>query len=173
MLDTPPRSLAAAYLQSVEAGEGLPQTSSGRAACLIARLTAEGRLAERQFMAGARFREAHHKASMGFKLTHAWPKAMAGRLQPAWRTPDSEATMRHQRRYEAFLGALPPLLAVAAITMAIHDRRPMDYGVAVFKYREHHAAKAAGLVSLIHALDVLSLSDFGGNHNSVIGENTY
>ncbi|MBM3490153.1 MAG: hypothetical protein FJX68_06845 [Alphaproteobacteria bacterium] len=148
--------LAAQYLASVEAGTAERKTTSGRPACLIARLLAEGRLTECQFMAGARFREAHHKASRGTTTAHAWPKAMVGRLQPAYRTPDSAATLQHRQAYQAMLGALPPLLAVAALAMIVYDRPPHEYGSRVFQYRNRDGAAAGGLVSLIHAMDLLA-----------------
>jgi len=153
-----PDDLAAAYLAKVEAAEAPRLTSSGTAECLVARLIAEGRLTERQFLAAARFREAHHKASMGFKLTHAWPKAMAGRLQPAWREPDTEATQRHRAAYMAMIEAVGAHLAVALLTIAVHDRPPREYGREVFQYRNVNSAAAAGLVSLIHALDLLAVA---------------
>ena len=151
-----PKSLAAEYLARIEAGLAERKTSSGRAECLCARLVLEGRLSQSQFQASAKFREAHHKASRGAKLTHAWPKAMAGRLQPAYRTSETETTSRHRLAYERLLAVLGPHLAIAALTIAVHDRAPREYGREVFQYRHVHAAAAAGLVSLIHALDILA-----------------
>lgn len=148
--------LAADYLARVEGGLAARKAGKYIAECLCARLTAEGRLTERQFMAAARFREAHHRASRGVKLTHAWPKALQGRLQPAYRVPTTEALSRARAAYESLLGPLSGALAVAALAMAVYDRAPLEYGAAVFQYRERHAAAAAGLVSLIHALDILA-----------------
>ena len=149
-------SLAADYLARVEADDAPRKTGSGKAECQVARFAYEGRISRRQFMAAARFREAHHRASRGAQLTHAWPKARQGRLQPAWREPDTAALRRHRATYEALLVPLGPALAVAALAMAVYDRAPLEYGAAVFQYRERHAAAAAGMVSLHHALDLLA-----------------
>ena len=146
---------AAEYLAQVETGSAERKTGSGRAECLIARLAVEGRLSEPQFMAGARFREAHHNANRGAGITHRWPKGHQGVLLPAWRVPDSEATRTAREAYAALLRALGRL-AVPALAMAVHDRPPREYGLEVFQYRNVNSASAAGLVSLIHALDVLA-----------------
>lgn len=148
--------LAATYLAKVEAELAPRKASKYTAECLVARLAVEGRISKRQFMAAAVFREAHHRASRGAKITHHWPKGHQGRLLPAWREPDTEAVRRHRDAYRGMLTALGRPLAVALLTMAVYDRPPFEYGREVFQYRHANGRAAAGLVSLHHGLDRLA-----------------
>ena len=81
---------------------------------------------------------------------------MAGRVQPAYREPDTTSTKRHRDAYAALLAHLGRHLAVPVLVMAIYDRPATEYGREVARYLDGPKASGAGLTALRLGLDTLA-----------------